>query len=320
MNKKRKEVIANNEISEIYTLNLGGYNQKILVEGKKKELPIVIFLHGGPGTPIPFSVGCRGLFPQFTDKFIMVYWDQLGCGINNYVIDEQFTIEKFVDMTEDLICEIKKMFPENHIYIFATSWGSVLSAKVLERVTDIVKGVVVCGQIIKEVFFNEEVYEELHKSKLSEKKLSAIRNANVDNITSKELQLVSSSIKKYTNGYENKSGEATAMGAVIFGLLTSPDYKFKDFKAIMMNGYLNNVSLWKELLKLDLSSTLKNIKTPYTIIQGDTDIVASTKTVQVITKDSTYLKCKVVNNSGHYPNKAVMDTVYEELITQIYGQ
>ena len=121
LNKKRKEIIANNEVSEIHTLNLGGYNQKILVEGKKKDLPIVIFLHGGPGTPIPFSVGCRGLFPQFTDKFIMVYWDQLGCGINNHVIDEQFTIETFVNMTKDLICEIKKMFPDNPIYIFATS-------------------------------------------------------------------------------------------------------------------------------------------------------------------------------------------------------
>ena len=48
----------------------------------------------------------------------MVYWDQLGCGINNYVIDEQFTIEKFVDMTKDLIFEIKRMFPENSISIF----------------------------------------------------------------------------------------------------------------------------------------------------------------------------------------------------------
>lgn len=320
MNKKRKEIIANNEISEIYTLNLGGYNQKVLVEGKKKELPIVIFLHGGPGTPIPFSVGCRGLFPQFTDKFIMVYWDQLGCGINNYVIDEQFTIEKFVDMTKDLICEIKRMFPENSIYIFATSWGSILSAKVLEKITDTIKGVVVCGQIIKEVFFNEEVYEALQKSKLPNSKLSTIKSADIDKITPKELQLVSSSIRKYTSGYENKNGEATPMGAVIWGLLTSPDYKFKDFKAVMMNGYLNNVSLWKEILKIDLSSTLKNIKIPYTIIQGDTDIVASTKTVQAVAEESTYLKCKVVNNSGHYPNKEVMDMVYEELIAQIYGQ
>lgn len=320
MNKKRKEIISNNEISEIYTLNLGGYNQKILVEGKKKDLPIVIFLHGGPGTPIPFSVGCRGLFPEFTDKFIMVYWDQLGCGINNYVIDEKFTIETFVNMTEELICEIKRMFPKNSIYIFATSWGSILSAKVLEKVADVVKGVVVCGQVIKELFFNEEVYAELDKSKLPKKRLNIIKNANIDKITPKELQLVSSSIRKYTSGYENKNGESTPMGKIIFGLLTSPDYNFNDFKAIMINGYMNNVSLWKEILRLDLSLTLKNVKIPYIMIQGDTDIVASTKVAQTITKDNAHLKCKVVKNSGHYPNKSMMDIVYQELIAQIYGE
>ena len=78
-------------------------------------------------------------------------------------------------------------------------------------------------------------------------------------------------------------------------------------------------SLWKEILKLDLSSTLKNVKIPYTIIQGDTDIVASTKMVQNVTEGNTYIKCKIVNNSGHYPNKAVMDVVYGELEAQIYG-
>ena len=92
MNKGRKAIIEGNKISEIYDWSLGGYNQKVLIEGKDTSLPVVITLHGGPGTPIPFSVGCRGLFPEFTDRFIMVYWDQLGCGINNYVIDESFTI------------------------------------------------------------------------------------------------------------------------------------------------------------------------------------------------------------------------------------
>ncbi|MGL5354693.1 MAG: hypothetical protein ACRDA5_15475, partial [Clostridium sp.] len=77
MNKFRKKVIENNEIGVIENFTLGGYEQKVLIEGKSKDLPIVLTLHGGPGSPIPFSVGCRGLFPNFTDKFIMVYWDQL---------------------------------------------------------------------------------------------------------------------------------------------------------------------------------------------------------------------------------------------------
>ena len=123
---KRKEIIAKNEISELCSFTLGGYEQKVLIEGKKKDAPIVIALHGGPGTPIPFSVGCRGLFPAFTDEFIMVYWDQLGCGINDYVIDDTFSIDSFVRMTEELAAQIKKKFPDQKRMIFSTSWGSIL--------------------------------------------------------------------------------------------------------------------------------------------------------------------------------------------------
>ena len=62
MGISRKQIIEQNEISELYTFHLRNIPQKVLVEGRSKDLPIVINLHGGPGTPIPFSVGCRGLF------------------------------------------------------------------------------------------------------------------------------------------------------------------------------------------------------------------------------------------------------------------
>jgi hypothetical protein len=41
MNRKRKAIIAANEISEIRTYDLGGYSQKVLIEGKSKSNPIV---------------------------------------------------------------------------------------------------------------------------------------------------------------------------------------------------------------------------------------------------------------------------------------
>lgn len=56
-----KKIKSDNEISELCSFSLGGYQQKVLIEGKSKDNPIVITLHGGQGTPIPFSVGCRGL-------------------------------------------------------------------------------------------------------------------------------------------------------------------------------------------------------------------------------------------------------------------
>lgn len=314
MNKKRKEIIAGNKVSEIYEWNLGGYNQKVLIEGKDENLPIVITLHGS-GAPIPFSVGCRGLFPEFTNQFIMVYWDQLGCGINNYLIDDSFSIASFVEMTVDLIHNVKKLFPRNKILIFAMSWGSILSTKVLEKDCKIVNGVLVYGQIVKEVFFNEEVIAALEKTKISKSKLEAIKRMKRENASSKDLQLVIRSIGKYTDGKQNKKGKPAPMGPIIKGLLTSPDYHFNDFKAIMINGYQKNFSLWREILQIDLSSILKNVQIPYVILQGDTDLVASASTVKTLVRNSgnPNLQCEIVEDSGHMPGKEGMELMLEKL-------
>ena len=314
MNKRRKEIIAGNKVSEIYEWNLGGYNQKVLIEGKDENLPIVITLHGS-GAPIPFSVGCRGLFPEFTNQFIMVYWDQLGCGINNYLIDDSFSIASFVEMTVDLIHNVKKLFPRNKILILAMSWGSILSTKVLEKDSKIINGVLVYGQIVKEVFFNEEVIAALEKTKISKSKLEAIKRIKRENASSKDLQLVTRNIGQYTDGKQNKKGKPAPMGPIIKGFLTSPDYHFKDFKAIMINGYQKNFSLWREILQIDLSGILENVQIPYVILQGDTDLVAFASTVKTLVRNSgnPNLQCEIVEDSGHMPGKEGMELVLEKL-------
>lgn len=313
---KRKDIISNNEISELCSFSLGGYEQKVLIEGKRKNLPIVITLHGGPGTPVPFSAGCRGLFPAFTDNFIMVYWDQLGCGINNYVIDDTFSIDVFVEMTEELVDQIKKKFPDNIVMIFSTSWGSILSAKLLERDPHAVDAVIACGQIVKNVFICDEVKDALSKSSISKKKLERIKSVTVDDYTDRDLQLISSALRKYTDAYQNKTGAKAPVGTIIKGLMKSPDYTMKDFKAIMINGYMKNTSLWKEILKLDLSSQLSNVEIPYVILQGDTDIVASTKFVKELIEQSnnSNLSCKVIKNTGHIPGVEMMEILLSVLL------
>ena len=315
MDKKRKSIIAGNAVSRIYDWPLGGYKQKVLVEGKKDNLPIVITLHGGPGTPIPFSVGCRGLFPEFTDRFIMVYWDQLGCGVNNCVIDDNFTIDSFVQMTIDLVREIKKRYPGQKVYIFAMSWGSILSAKILEADSHMVDGVVVWGQIIKDVFFNEEVINTLENSRIPRKNLEAIKGIRKESVSPKEFQMLAAGIRKYTSGYQNKAGKKAAAGKIIKGLFTSPDYKIKDFKAIMINGYQKNQSLWKEIIYLDLSKLLSGVQIPYIILQGDTDIVTSAAEASRLaeTADNDNLEGESVYNSGHLPGREGMDRVFEKL-------
>lgn len=320
MDKKRKDIIAGNAVSNVYEWLLGGYRQKVLVEGKQKNLPVVIALHGGPGTPIPFSVGCRGLFPEFTDRFIMVCWDQLGCGINDYKIDDTFTIDSFVQMTGDLVQEVKKLFPGNKVYLFSMSWGTVLSAKILGKDSFAVDGVVAWGQIVRDLFFNKEVFHALENSGIPRKKFERIKNANIEDISPEELQLISTSIRKYTAGYQSREGTKAPIGRMIKGLLTSPDYNIRDVRAMMVNGYRKNRSLWRELLCVDLISLLREVQIPYIILQGDSDIVTPTKMVKEFIKNAgnANLTCEVVKNSGHIPGKEGMDRVLERLC--LFGQ
>lgn len=319
MGKKKR--VWDNEISDVYSVTLGGIEQKILVEGKRRELPIVITLHGGPGTPIPFSVGCRGLFPVFTERFIMIYWDQLGCGINDYEIKDLFTIDSYVDMTVDLVNFAKKKFPDNPIYLFGMSWGSVLALKTVCRMQTSITGVVTWGQVTKQLFFNQEVFDALEAAGLSEKKMKKIKSIDPKAFTPKEMQFFTGCIRKYTNGYENKNGKKTPASKIMFGIMKSPDYSLRDFKAMIINGCAKNTKLWPELLQINLQPLLCEVKIPYYILQGDTDIVTSTLLLKEIVDESNnpYLRYKLVKNSGHIPGAEGMEGVLETLIEMTHG-
>lgn len=231
------------------------------------------------------------------------------------MIDNTFSIDSFVQMTEELVAHIKKKFPNNKVMIFATSWGSILSAKLLEKNPHAVDAVITCGQIVKNVLICDEVKNALCQSGIPKRKLERIQNVTVENFSHKDLELISDMLRKYTDAYQNKAGAKEPMWPIIKGFLTSPDYKMKDFKAITINGYMKNISLWNEILRLNLTEQLKKVEIPYIILQGDTDIVASTQTIKelVSISNNTNLRYKVVANTGHIPGVEMVNTLLSVL-------
>ena len=316
MNRQRKAIIETNKISTVEEFILGGYPQKVLIEGKHENLPVVITLHGGPGSPIPFCVGARGLFPEFTDNCILVSWDQYGCGINNAKLPDDISISDFVNMTIGLTKEIKRRFPQNAIWLLGMSWGSVLSAMVAERSPELIDGVIAYGQVLYQLMQSPETIDALIKSNAPKKTKARIKStADSKSIDKKTAMMLSAAIRKYTYGYNNPNEPRANVASIIRGIMTSPDYKFKDFKAIVINGYAKNTSLITELSGLDLRKTLRNVSIPYHIIQGETDIVTCTNSIVSFVEESKnpYLTCKVVPNSAHIPGVYGMQAVLEDI-------
>lgn len=316
MKKARKAYIKSCEVSELKTYHLGGFDQKVLVEGRHKNAPILLFLHGGPGSPIPFCAGCRGLFPAISDKFLMVYWDQLGCGINNHPVDNKFSVSDFVKMTVELVGQLRADFPGNPVILFGMSWGSILAVKAAVAAPEQISGVLTWGQVLKMPNFSDAAFDTLERANLPGK----VRNALAE-IRRKPRREVSDAmhmsawLRKYTEGFQAKTGEKSNMGSVIRGILQSPDYSFRDFCAIMVNGYRKNTSLIYEVMDADLSADLEKVAVPYEILQGEKDLVTSTADISDFMGKTANpnLRLEIVPDNSHMPGTSGMDAVLAKL-------
>lgn len=312
---KRTRYIHSCQVLSTKEYTLSGYPQKVLYEGKYEESPIILYLHGGPGSPIPFCAGCRGLFPEVTERFIMAYWDQLGCGINDHIIDDRFSVDDYVSMTIDLLYAIHKDFPKNKINLFGVSWGSILAARVAAKVPELINKVIVYGQVTKNLFFNQEVFEVLNAAVLTDKHKAVLKEiTSKQEYSEKDIKEMAGLIRRYTEGYQAKAGGKTPIAKILWGLLTSPDYSFKNFKAVAINGTTKNKSLYKEIVSLDITDILADIKIPYLIFQGETDIVTSTRFIKdfVNRTENKNLMLSILPNSGHMPGGDAIKKIIED--------
>lgn len=316
-----KNSTSKNKVSELQQIKLQNKMQTVLLEEKSKDLPILITVHGGPGTPIPFSIGARNAFPELTDKYIMVYWDQYGCGKNYSPLNNEITIENYVNMLADLVMEIRKQYPDNKIYLLGMSWGSILTCKVSNRLPDIISGVIVYGQIVNNLGKNEDAYNQLIRCNLKKEERQVLDQVmKSDNCDFESRLEVYSLIGKYTNGYfyKDKGESNSKIYKLILGMFFSPDYTLTDAYNSLIGGNKNvqmNSNLLKEMFNTDLSKELSNVKIPYLILQGKEDTIASTSTVETLASHSNNpnLKVKVLEKSGHIPTnncfKKIIDTV-----------
>lgn len=314
MKKARKEYIKSCEISEIVTVNLGGYPQKIAIEGAKRGNPVVLILHGGPGFNIPFCVGARGCFPEITKKFTAVYWDQLGCGINNCNIDDSFTVESFASMTQDLVRYLKNRFPEEKLFLFGISWGSILALEASLALPDLIDGVVTAGQVVLPPLLSDEFFAAIERSSAPRKVKAQIREIrNAEEKNSRQIALIGKAARKYTDAYGVKKNRAKNPVKEIFA---SKDYRFRDAMACFVNGYRQNRSLLKELSNIDLRGKFERVALPYTVYGGTRDLVTPVNDVIALFDglNQDNLRYIVGEGEGHIPSETAMDAVFCELL------
>ncbi len=134
-------------ISSLETVTLGGWDQSILVRGRDREAPVLLFLHGGPGMPAMYLHHRFGRYVE--DDFAVVHWDQRGAG-KSYAEDlprDTLRVSRMLADAEELIGHLRERFGREKVFLVGHSWGSYLGALLAERHPDWFHAYVGVGQV-----------------------------------------------------------------------------------------------------------------------------------------------------------------------------
>jgi pimeloyl-ACP methyl ester carboxylesterase len=114
-------------------VDVGGMRQWILARGQDPGLPVLLWLHGGPGAAqMPVARHFNG---DLEADFIVVHWDQRGAGKSNPFGFDGSTLrfERFVADVHELTAHLRERFGQERIFLLGHSWGSQLGLIVAAR-------------------------------------------------------------------------------------------------------------------------------------------------------------------------------------------
>ena len=265
-------------------ISLGGINQWISIRTKDVQKPILLYLHGGPGTPV------MPLFRHFQapleDHFTVVQWEQRGAGksFSWRLPKESMTIEQFISDLHELIILLCKRFNKEKIYLMGHSWGSVLGIKTVQRYPQLFHAYIGVGQSSNIVETEKRMYQfALNKSdELGDKKAVKM----LKKIGPPFMGMQQPYNDFYKGGYFSKMrvyGLVTKYGGLIYNFkgyssyffrflpLLKPEYTVLDLIRIMQGSFFSTKTMIKELLTVNLSEQVPEVKVPVYFLMGRHD-------------------------------------------------
>jgi pimeloyl-ACP methyl ester carboxylesterase len=139
-------ITSPNGIASLEPVTLGGVEQWILIRGQDTSNPVLVFLHGGPGSPaIQYA---RFAFKPLEQRFTVVTWDQRGCGKSYRAgIDPQsLTFDQLFSDAHELILQMRARFGAERVFLMGISWGAILGVYLADAYPELLHAYIGMGQ------------------------------------------------------------------------------------------------------------------------------------------------------------------------------
>ena len=298
-----------NSISEKVFIEINGIKQGMFIQGESLDYPVLLFLHGGPGSP-EFLINQIAKEKIGLEKeFIVCYWEQRGAGMSfsSKINVKEMNVQQMIEDTKKVTDYLKERFNQDKIFILGHSWGTYLGIKTIEQFPNDYYAYIGMGQISNQKQSEKLAYEYMleYAEKTNDKKaiksLSKFNKEDKDFPTNRYVMGIRSSLmNQYGIGImHNDFSIAKLAKMVIF----FKGYTFKEKINYLRGSAFSIKYLFQSVTFDDLNDSSNQFEIPIYVLHGVYDYQVSHDLAKEYSKSMKAPK-KVFysfNESAHSP-------------------
>lgn len=162
INQLKHAVRYRNGVNDQIYVPLNDQEQYISIIGEDSSNPVMISLHGGPGSPTTYVDYCWQ--DELTDEYTLVSWDERGCGRSYYrnadvdPDNDTLSFESQLSDLDALVDYVCHRFGQKQVIIMGHSYGSVLGSRYALSHPEKVSAYIGIGQVVNQREYAGEIY------------------------------------------------------------------------------------------------------------------------------------------------------------------
>lgn len=298
VNGCKNKISTENGVQESTYIDVNGIKQFIQIRGDDAANPVMIFLHGGPASPMSF-VSAYYQKPLESEVTIINY-DQRGCGRTYYANsrDSHADVDLLLGDLDGIVDYARERFGQDKVILTGHSWGTALGSIYAQQHPEKVSCYIGIGQM------TDGIPDKLAAARLAlekpeiqgtedEKELKSLMEtmgkvSRYEDLVFAEMFRMTSISAKYLGCEGIQSGLAQIWSGV-----SSPDMNFQDMRWFLSQ--LNQEEFLKQnetimayaMFGFNIRDLSPVYEVPVYYIAGEGDYVVSQKNAQAYCESIT---------------------------------
>lgn len=261
-------------IRDHLTLEAGdGATLYLEVSGASRNLPLVLFLHGGPGAITHLVMFQSTVGPELESSFLVAYLHQRGTGKSSSVPDSEQTISKNVSDVDRVVDYLTRTYGQKQVSLIGHSWGGMLAgAYVVSHPEKIQRLVLIATAMNFKVLLKDSYEGDLEWARRMGSSEAIRQLTALDGSFS-----TPDDFGTILGLADQAGGTAKGFDMDVFAHRLHIDRDFPDWKSRQQQAI---GALIPEMLKLNLDSSMAQLHIPVLFVSGALDTIVRERTMR----------------------------------------